>query len=264
MDNNQESKEQLVQVVDKAVDIMSPLISVALVAVESGREQFRDQKSIIYDLLNIAGWNRYSGHQLWRRIPHALEYAYHSLHGSLSLITNQLDIALSLAQVKIPIIDGTEHLHLWEREAFMGWSESISGTPGGNCKKGWEYLSRAFERWKWLSPIFGDDLEYRTSLVAYYMALSIHELATDGLIALGKQDALMNTSSKYYFKVPLTFVSEGFNINERAIALLLRNPESLTEIWTSLNVTREQMEYSWRNWIGLSELWLLKCLWPLI
>ena len=136
----------------------------------------------------------------------------------------------------------------------MGWSESISGTPGGNCKEGWKYLAKAFDRWKWLSPIFGDDLEYRTSLVAYYMALSIHELATE--IALGKQDAL-NTSSKYYFKVPLTFVSEGFNINERAIALLLRNPKSLMEIWTSLNVTREQMENSWRSWIGLSELWLL-------
>ena len=26
----------------------------------------------------------------------------------------------------------------------------------------------------WLAPIFGDELEYQTSLVAYYMALDIH------------------------------------------------------------------------------------------
>ena len=38
-----ESKEQLTQIVDKAVDIISPLMTVALVGVESGREQFRNQ-----------------------------------------------------------------------------------------------------------------------------------------------------------------------------------------------------------------------------
>ena len=57
-----ESKEQGEQVVDTAVEIISPLISVALAGVESGREQFRDQKSILDDLLNIAGWNRANVH----------------------------------------------------------------------------------------------------------------------------------------------------------------------------------------------------------
>ena len=36
-----ESKEQLVQVVDKAVEIISPLMAIALVGVESGREEFK-------------------------------------------------------------------------------------------------------------------------------------------------------------------------------------------------------------------------------
>ena len=120
LDGEQPEDKAQFQVVDKAVDIISPLISVALAGVESGREQFRDQKSIIYDLLNIAGWNRYSGHQLWRRIPHALEYVYHSLHGSLSLITNQLNLALSLARVKIPIVDGTEALSFMGKKSVYG------------------------------------------------------------------------------------------------------------------------------------------------
>ena len=37
LDGQQPESRELVQVVDKAVDIMSPLISVALVGVESGR-----------------------------------------------------------------------------------------------------------------------------------------------------------------------------------------------------------------------------------
>ena len=64
---------------------------VALVGVESGREEFRDQKSLLNDLLNIAGWNS-SGYTTWANIPEALGYVYHSLHGGLSMSTNQLNL----------------------------------------------------------------------------------------------------------------------------------------------------------------------------
>ena len=234
-----ESKEQLVQIADKAVEIISPLISVALAGVESGREQFRDQKSILDDLLNIAGWNRTGG---WGDIPRVLGYVYHSLHGSLSLSTSQLDLALSLARTKIPDLYTTAHLHVWEESELMGWPKLF----GPNCTEGWKYLAKACDRWKWLAPIFGDELEYQTSLVAYYTALDIHELAST--IASDRQDRFKN--------VPLDFISEGQDINQRAISLLLRNPEALMELWTSLNVTREQMESSQRDWIRSSEDWL--------
>ena len=130
----------------------------------------------------------------------------------------------------------------------MGWSELF----GSNCKKGWKYLAEAYKRWEWLSPIFGTELEYRTSLVAYYMALHIHELAS--IIASDQPDT-------FRFNVPLTFVSEGYDINQLAISLLLRDPASLTKLWTSLNVTREQMEHSWGNWIRLSETLVMGNLW---
>ena len=233
------SKEQLVQVVDRAVDIISPLISVALVGVESEKEQFRDQKSILDDLLDSARWNSAG---VPANILHTLGYVYHSLHGSLSLSTNQPDLALSLAQVKIPDLYTTEHLHVWKRSELMGWSELF----GPNCTKGWKYLAGAYDRWEWLAAIFDDELEYQTSLVAYYMALDIHELAST--IASGRQDMFKN--------VPLNFISEGQDINQRAISLLLRNPEALMELWTSLNVTREQMEDSWGDWIRASKNWL--------
>ena len=123
----------------------------------------------------------------------------------------------------------------------MGWSELF----GPSCKKGWKYLTEAYEKWEWLGRIFGDELEYRTSLVAYYMALDIHELAST--IASDRQGRS---------NVPLDFISEGQDINQRASSLLLRNPEALMELWTSLNITREQMEHSQRDWIRSSEDWL--------
>ena len=232
------------QAVDEAVDIISPLISIALAGVVSGKKQFRDQTSTLDDLLNIAG-ERDAGSSVWVNIPRALGYVYHSLHGSLSLSTNQLDLALNLARVKIPDLYKTGHRHVWETDDLMGWFGSL----GDFCTECWEYLSTAYKRWEWLGDIFGEELEYRISLVAYYMALNIHELAA--IIASGEQDTL---ESRYHFTVPLTFFSEDYSINQRAISLL-RNREKLTQVWTCLNVTREQMEDSWEDWIRSSEKW---------
>ena len=231
--------KQRFQAVDGAVDIISPLISVALAGVESKKEQFRDQKPTLNDLLNITGESE-TGSTFWIKIPRALGYVYHSLHGGLSLSTNQLDLALNLARVKVPDSYKTKYQPVWETDDLIGWFGSL----GPNCTDGWEYLSTAYKRnWEWLVPIFGDESEYRTLLVAYYMALNIHELAA--IIALGEQDTL---ESRYRFTVPLTFFYEDYNITERATSRL-RNQEKLTQLWTCLNVTREQMEDSWGDWI---------------
>ena len=243
------SKEQLVQVVDKAVEFISPLVIVALVGVESGREQFRDQRSLLDDLRHIAGWNP-AGYTVWVNIPNALGYIYHSLHGSLCLSTNQLELALGLARVKIPVANGTKYLQVWKMGELRGYAESISGTRGGNCMESWQYLTNAYGKWTWLSHVFGEMSEYRTSLVAYYMALNIHELAT--VIASGRQNTLSATSDPY-FHIPLTFLFEDYDTIQRATSLLRSNPEGLMALWSCVNVTREQMENSWANWVRLSE-----------
>ena len=242
-----QSKVQLTEVVDKAVEIISPLIAVAVVGVQSGQERFRDQKSLIHDILNISGWNP-AGYTTWTKIPNALGYVYHSLHGAVSLYTNQLDLALSLARVNIPFAQGTRYRPVWQTGELRGYPESL----GGSCIDGWEYLAEAYERpgWEWLSLIFGDEFEYRTSLVAYYMALNIHELAT--IISSGRF-ATFTTSSNPYFYIPWTFLSKDYETTQRGVSLLIRNPELLSKLWTSINVTHEQMETAWPDWVRLAE-----------
>ena len=253
------NKDQLVEVVDRAVEIISPLMVVALAGVESGREEFKNQKSFLDDLLNIVEWNL-AGYEVWIRLPNALGYVYHSLHGSISLSTNQIDLALGLARVKIPVAGGTKFFHLWEMSELRGYALSISGTRGGNSLESWDYLANAYNRedkWDWLPRIFEDNSEYQTSLVAYYMALNIHELAT--VIAAGRANTL-KTGSEYWFTVPLTFLFQDYDITKQATSLLRRNPEILMELWTCLNVTREQMENSWIDWCRLIENELIKLL----
>ena len=244
-----ESKEQLVQVVDKAVDIISPLMCMALVGVESGREEFKEQKSLLDDLQNIVEWNP-AGYEAWIRLPNALGYVYHSLHGGISLSTNQIDLALDFARAKIPVAGGTKFFHLWEMGEFIGYAQSISGPRGGHSLESWDYLINAYKRWEWLFHIFEGEQNYRTSLVAYYMALNIHELAT--VIDAGRED-MLNTTSEFYFRIPLTFLSEDYDTTRQAISLLRRNPNSIVDLWTSVNATRQQVESLWENWIDSTE-----------
>lgn len=250
LDGQRPNHNGLFEVVDKAVGFVSPLFSVAFAGIKCGREQFRDQKPLFDRLRNIVGWNPH-GNKVWVEIPDALGYVYHSLHGSLCVCTNQLDLALSLARVKVPLPDGANYLFLWQNSEFMGWSNSL----GHRCTEGWKYLSTAHTRWDWLTLIFGNELEYRSSLVAYYMALSIHELAAE--IACGRQNELTTRSEKH-FSVPLTFISEGKDVNDRAISLLLDDSKALTQLWTCVDVTRKDMEQSWDDWIRLSEAWFFQ------
>ncbi len=244
------SIEQRHQVMDKAVDIVAPLISVALIGVQSRNENFNDQASLLDDLLNIRnreGWNR-SGYDAWISIPDSLSYIYHSLHGSLCILTNQLTIALDLARLKTrTTIDSQFVGSVWKHSELMGWSQSL----GGKCTDNWQLLANAYERWEWLSFLFEDDLEYRSSLVAYYMALHIHELAVE--IASGREIP----SNQYHFSIPVDFLSEKNEIKQHAISLLLRN-SALPELWTCLNVTQDRMKESWGNWIRCCIDWLMR------
>lgn len=236
------SIEQMHQAMDEAIDIVAPLISVALVGVESRNAYFNNQAPLLdafLDVQSMEGWNL-AGYRPWIEIPYALGYVYHSLHGSLCLQTNQLDIAFSLARAKFRLtIDSQFTKSIWENSQLMGYCASL----GRNRIEGWKYLVNAYDRWEWLSLIFADNVEYRTSLVAYYMTLSIHELAAK--INLGREIRYNNNTITI---VPFDFLLEEYEIKQRATSLLLRHSD-LPELWTCLGVTQEQMKDSWETWI---------------
>ena len=232
-----DTTEKILEAVDKTVHIVSPLISVALASLESGEESFSDQRSVLQDLFTIVGWKNNTCVP-WIDMPNALRYVYHSLHGGLSLKTNQLNLALSLARENVRVnYPSHSRGRVWE----MG---QLNGSYYFNVRAAhlWKYINSAYQKWKWLEPTFQDDTEYRASLVAYYMALNIHELAAK--IDSADQEDLDN----YRFKVPLDFLFEKYEIKGRAVDILLSNP-TLPELWTCLDVTPEQMKTSWKDWI---------------
>ncbi len=248
-------KEQLIQVLDKAVDIVAPLMVVALAGVESGREQFKKQKSFLYDLINIIDWNSH-GNRGRIRLSYALGYVYHSLHGCTGLSTNQIESSLGLARVRITDrYNSKKVIQVWEMGELVAWTRSL----GPNYVESWNYLVNACDRegLEWLSTVFEGKTEYRSLLVAYYMALNIYELGV--LINTNRSEKLNEKHSArglFRFKVPLTFLSENQDIFERAQTILLRNPDAVTALWTMSNVTHEQMQNLWSRWVTSSEYWL--------
>lgn len=247
LSQQQQSDEE--EFVNKAVDLASPLISVALAGVESGSDQFKYQKSVLDNLLSISDPNLDS-HLDWKRIRNFLGYVYHSLHGALSLTTAQIDLVLEIANVEVELYQEGDFRKVWKERSLMGWSPLLDDS---SCKASWKFLASAYPKWEWLHPIFPEELEYQASLVAYYIALHIHELAS--VIASGEQEDLKANFARNSY-VPSTFVREGSVINRNAILLLRQNLEALSELWSSLDVRRAQMEHSWDDWIHQCELWL--------
>ena len=247
LSQHQERDEE--EFVNKAVTLVSPYISVALAGVESGSEQFRDQKSVLDNLLSLSDPDLDSRLD-WKRLRNFLGYVYHSLHGAMSLDTAQVNLALNLANVNVELYREGDFRKVWEERSLMGWSPLLGDSA---CSASWNYLASAHQKWEWLHLIFPEELEYQTSLVAYYMALHIHELAS--VINLDQQEELRANFVRNSY-VPSTFVREGSVVNRRAILLLRQDPEALGELWSSLDVTRTQMENSWEDWVHQCELWL--------
>lgn len=230
--------EKFLKVIDKAVDIVSPLISTALIGVESNQEKFSDQKSTLHDLFTIIDWND-SNYIPWMNMPNVLQYVYHSLHGGLCLRTDQLNLALNLARenVRVTYPESKGRSMVWQIPELTGYYYF-----NVNAADLWKYFANAYQKWEWLSLVFANDMEYRASLVAYYMALNIHELATE--INSENQENL----DSYRLKVPVDFLSEVYEAKGHAIDVLFRNSK-LSELWECLGVTQEQMKNSWGNWI---------------
>jgi len=84
------------------------------------------------------------------------------------------------------------------------------------------------------------------------MALSIHELAEH--IASTSQSGLDGQGGIGY-NVPLDFLVEDSEIIRRATDLLLRDPIR-NKLWTSLDVTLEQIKNAKWDWIRECRSWL--------
>ena len=243
-----QDEESLHNAVDEAIDEVAPLLIIGLVGVVSAKDGFKDQRSILDDLLNISGWNR-SGLTILVELPQTLGFIYQGIHGAACFYSDQIDQGLLLANMMIRDRFGEKYLEVWRDTGLMGWPESLSG----NCIKAWEYLFSSPERWGWLSQIFKNNDEFQICLSGYYLTLNINELVY--LIVDGHADAISDRSENYHLDVPVCFLRNN-DSSEKAMMRLVRQRDRVEMIWNSKNISRQTLEKMWPAWVSINHRWL--------
>jgi len=237
-------ENDLAPMMDEAVAIYAKLFVVSLAGIQSGRERFVDQRAVIDELASPPGWKRVGNDTIFS-IPRGLIFAFQALYGATSLDTNQLELAIQLALTRITEREEAKHYPLIYNHGLIGWPPSL----GRKVKTAWTWLVQAGERWPWIPHIFVKDEDYRVALHAYYMSLSILELALD--IQAGHAEAL--AAGDLTLDVPVSFLHDEAMFNKAYQRLQRGNPKKL---WETLGVSTDDMKKYWPVWAGASGRWL--------
>jgi len=233
-------------IMDEAVSLYVPIFEVSLAGIQSGRDKFRDQRAVIDELMSPRGWVS-KGNSAVDSIPGGLVFAFQALYGAACLDTNQLEIAIQLGLTRIAYSDGRSPSNLIHMHGLIGWPPAL----GKNSRGAWDWLMKAAQRWPWLLPVFINEEDYQVALTAYYMALSILELAL--IIQAGEGDLLLKQDI-ISLDVPPCFLYNDEVIFTKAYRHLLRsNPKVL---WESLGISIDAMKKYWPIWVGASKTWV--------
>ncbi len=236
-----------IPMVHDAFAAIAPLLGVAFAGVESGREKFHNQISIVDELLSPHDW-RTSGLTVVTELPDALAFLYQALHGALCLETGQMHLAVRLVRSKFRRQHHSKNEIMVEESAWMGWPQSISDS----CTVAWDFLTDLPDRHPWLLHIFGTKDEYLVSLSSYYAVLNIVELTE--LLAHGKGGFIKGQDSR--LTVPLCGFSIADDLAPRAFRRMVQEPALLKAVWEKVGVSTELVADHWPRWIETCEKWM--------
>jgi len=240
-------KNDLPEIVFEGISGYASLFAMALAGIESGREKFTNQISILDEILNPKSWDD-SGLTILANLPETVAYIYQALHGGMCLQTDQLILAINLARSRIERQYDNKALPIYKNYRIIGWPETL----GGDCEMAWRFLMELPAKWEWLNEGFGDLEDFRVAISAYYMALNILELAED--ISAGKEEVLIQ--ERVSLEVPLCFHDESWDVRRKAYRLLLNDIEQLKGIWRNLGIEDSKIEEFWVHWIRHTSQWL--------
>jgi hypothetical protein len=213
--------------------IFSPLISVVLLGVESGKDGFMNEAGILDDIIYPTGW-KYHGSTEFLEFPLVAGAVYQVLHGAFCLKTSQ--VALAAAVVDRPIAD---YHNFSTRPNQSAWIKV--GQLGGT------YLTpirSLFETWSWIPACFGCKEEFESALCAYGCLLNVLDYC-ENLTSHG-----VGGSSKFSIRTYPFSMEERFK--RKAYSMLIRSPSEMRQIWRSKGISDEDFYKAWIPWVQAS------------
>lgn len=222
----------------------SPIILLALSAVDSEIEGLADQRGFLDDLTNVPEWER-SGIRRVIEAPLALAYVFHSILGAFLIASNRPREAIRLLRTKVPIEVGSLHVgELWQSPEMMGWAESL----GHDVDKGWGFLNSMWDNHPWLGHFFVRRQDFLIRIRAYNLLAGMLELASK----------LRRGGDFSSFSVPplfLTPLSGGWDVPsvDRLLSLALPDRAMLKAIADEYGCGEKQFREAWS---GFYSAWM--------
>jgi hypothetical protein len=241
-------QDKLYEAVDDGLTVYSNLFVIALAGIESGREKFNNQISLLDEILYPKSWNK-SGSTVLVFFPLTVAFIYQALHGAMCIQTDQLLTAVSLAKTKIDLPLNREKKILYQAAEIIGWPESL----GENSTMAWNYLMNLSQKWEWIKDLFGDKDEYKSYVCAYYMALNVLEFVDT--IHSGQEKTIEEENENVWPNVPPCFIALDREIQRKAYRLLLNDTKQLKDIWHSLKISDQKVKDLWPKWIKIVARW---------
>ena len=230
----------------QGVATFTPLIAMALAGVESGRERYVGQFSLMEDVLNPEEWV-HGGLTHRIELPDAAAFVFQALHGAMCVRTGQLPVALRFLRTPVYRRDRGETVAFWRVHEFIGWP----GPFDGDSRVSWRALAAVEQEWEWVGEVFGSKSGFRESLTAYYLSLSLHEYAMTikerGLDSLVPGELRLDT--------PTHFAAVNEDVGRRAYRLLVQEPKSVKRVWQSLDIDDKTAMSGWSKWLAVGDYW---------
>ena len=242
-------KNTTIERILEAASIYSPLICISLTGVESGKDEFKNQSSVLDTILYPQDWG-HSGPTVYTNINRGIAFIYQALHGALSLDTNQPDLALGLATTVIADKYNSKSLPLWKINDLIGWPDSL----GHNCIIAWNVIKSLPDNWEWLINIFGNADKYINSLCSYYALLNFYEYLD---LFINSNENILKVPGNVKLDVPVCFLKEENN-TIHGINLLIRNIDSLEKLIKDYNLDINLIKENWNVWIQIYTDWIFR------
>lgn len=223
--------EEIRDMVMEAASFYSPMISIALAGIESGSERYRNQISVLSDILNPGGWIR-SGRSILVELPKAMAYLYQALNGAMCVESRQFDLASILARSPLVLENKVEPL--FKHNDITGWVESL-GRKYTDCAS---FLFSLPKHWGWLKALFQDDNNFESCVSCYYILL----LTTD-LIERCRTQTMPPES--YQFDVPPFFWHTTPEVATNAMQKLLNEADQVRALWKQQNIPGIKVAEAW-------------------
>ncbi len=232
------------------VQSFAPLMACLVAAAETAKPGYADQLGWVETLLEPVGYES-SGTAYHAYFPQTVFFVTQALVGGMLMLSGAGEAAHQLAMTKLPDrYNSREARPLFDMTRFNGWPESLDH----HCTVAWKFLDSLVASWSWLKTAFGNELECRAGIAAYYQLLSFLNFIK--LTKDGRLDVDEKAEGGFPVTAPLCFCVGPQQVVERGYTLFTKQSQILRRVLEANQLDDAAFSAAWPKWVAKVGAWL--------